>query len=636
MEVNAADIRGIDSIRSIIGKMMYSPTYLPKRVIILDECFPGETLVMVDYDKALPISEIVNNTSIDSVLSYDLEGKSIKQSKILNRYKRIYSDKKVKVGFSDGTWVKSTRQHKYYVVGKGYTPAQDLNPGDKLIEYSGNFSIRKYCDICKIFINEKTLSAHLMRYHRETTSHIDYSNSRVGEKRADTVIEKVKTGFRKFLETNAGKEFKLRLSIKQRGKNNTIFRYKTPSEVSTFSSRISKEYWDGLPQDVKDEKIKKLINYPKYNNTPNKVERKVIEWNLKGLKYVGDGSLFVTLSLPSGKKIRKNPDFIYKEKNKITKIIEIMDFEYWHSKEEASYIEAAYKKLGYKCLIIDAKRFNNDIEALRGEIECYINNHYREISFVEMKNYVRPQDVYDLEVEGNHNFFVVPANYKKSGFVEKLGHPILVSNCHSLTNDAQNCLLKPLEEPPIDNYLILCTTEPDKLLKTVRNRCDKHELSSLSSSERTKLIRNILHKENVTLSEDTIKTFAQDCSSSPRDLLNQLDSLLAQNEPDSPETVMAVLNIFDEDLIDSTAISMARALAYKPGEVKNLAKNLEPGMNYEGYRRLILSYIKKCLLSAKDSKSEERFIKIIELFMSPLEYSAADLDFICRLYKLSK
>lgn len=213
---------------------------------------------------------------------------------------------------------------------------------------------------------------------------------------------------------------------------------------------------------------------------------------------------------------------------------------------------------------------------------------------------------------------------------------IILDEAHSLTNEAQNCLLKPLEEPPSNNYLMLCTTEPDKLLKTVRNRCDKHELSSLSNSERTRLVKSVLQKESVTLSDETIKAFTQECSSSPRDLLNQLDSLLSQEEPDSIETVMAVLNIFDEDVVDSTAINVARALAYKPNEVRNLAKNLEPGMNYEGYRRLILSYVKKCLLSAKDIKSEERFIKIIESFMSPLEYSAADLDFICRLYRLSK
>ena len=48
---------------------------------------------------------------------------------------------------------------------------------------------------------------------------------------------------------------------------------------------------------------------------------------------------------------------------------------------------------------------------------------------------------------------------------------VIISDAENMTVQAQNCLLKILEEPPRDTYFLLTSAHPDQLLTTVRSRC---------------------------------------------------------------------------------------------------------------------------------------------------------------------
>ncbi len=61
-----------------------------------------------------------------------------------------------------------------------------------------------------------------------------------------------------------------------------------------------------------------------------------------------------------------------------------------------------------------------------------------------------------------------------SGALEGLKKSIfLVDECHGLTDDQAGLFLKHTENVDEDNYFIFCTTEPRKVLKTLKNRCMK-------------------------------------------------------------------------------------------------------------------------------------------------------------------
>jgi hypothetical protein len=59
---------------------------------------------------------------------------------------------------------------------------------------------------------------------------------------------------------------------------------------------------------------------------------------------------------------------------------------------------------------------------------------------------------------------------------------IILDEAHRLTTAAQNCLLKPFEDTAKDTIWIICTTEPGKIIKTLRGRCVQFQLKGLRGS----------------------------------------------------------------------------------------------------------------------------------------------------------
>ena len=76
----------------------------------------------------------------------------------------------------------------------------------------------------------------------------------------------------------------------------------------------------------------------------------------------------------------------------------------------------------------------------------------------------------------------------------------IINNSDLMTTEAQNCLLKTLEEPPEYAVLILVLSNESKLLNTIKSRCAKISFKSLSEEE----IQNYAKLNNIQLSENMI------------------------------------------------------------------------------------------------------------------------------------
>lgn len=129
--------------------------------------------------------------------------------------------------------------------------------------------------------------------------------------------------------------------------------------------------------DAAQTQINRFINAPKHtSNKPNIVEKNVIKLST-ALQYTGDGAYFVTLTKENGDIWHKNPDFIFKPacKRRAKYVVEIMDFEYWHTQEEAKLVVDLYNKVGIYCLVIDAKRCytEEDLNSVKMEINAFLS-----------------------------------------------------------------------------------------------------------------------------------------------------------------------------------------------------------------------------------------------------------------------
>lgn len=106
---------------------------------------------------------------------------------------------------------------------------------------------------------------------------------------------------------------------------------------------------------TKNKFLQNWINAPKYRRGKiTKPEKHIINLNIDGLKYVGNGSLWLTFK--SGR--HKNPDFIRGHH-----IVEVGDFHYWHTTKEKLEVINNYNDIGYKCLYLSSEEvFDKDIK----------------------------------------------------------------------------------------------------------------------------------------------------------------------------------------------------------------------------------------------------------------------------------
>jgi DNA polymerase III subunit gamma/tau len=101
----------------------------------------------------------------------------------------------------------------------------------------------------------------------------------------------------------------------------------------------------------------------------------------------------------------------------------------------------------------------------------------------------------------------------------------ILDEAHSLTADASNALLKTLEEPPEKVVFILCTTDANKLLPTVRSRCQRFAFRRPGPGELATVLRRIADAEQIEATDAALHLMARAASGSFRDAVGTLDQL---------------------------------------------------------------------------------------------------------------
>lgn len=79
-------------------------------------------------------------------------------------------------------------------------------------------------------------------------------------------------------------------------------------------------------------------------------------------------------------------------------------------------------------------------------------------------------------------------------------HAVIIHNAHVLTQEAQNAMLKLLEEPPGEALIILETPQPDALLPTILSRCHTIRLTAIHPAGRDESLQCLATIKNLTQS----------------------------------------------------------------------------------------------------------------------------------------
>lgn len=126
---------------------------------------------------------------------------------------------------------------------------------------------------------------------------------------------------------------------------------------------------------------------------------------------------------------------------------------------------------------------------------------------------------------------------------------LFFDECHQITGPAQEAMLKLLEDPPSHVYLILATTEPTKLKKTIIRRCTQLSVDRLTRKEIMILLTQVCDCEDKKW--HTKKLYSKInavCWGSPGQALKLLDQVIDMK--DEKAAIEALQNVtFDESLV---------------------------------------------------------------------------------------
>ncbi|MGZ8765782.1 MAG: DNA polymerase III subunit gamma/tau [Acidimicrobiia bacterium] len=105
----------------------------------------------------------------------------------------------------------------------------------------------------------------------------------------------------------------------------------------------------------------------------------------------------------------------------------------------------------------------------------------------------------------------------------------IVDEVHMLSTAASNALLKTLEEPPEHVVFVLATTNPEKVLPTIRSRTQHFELTLYTIDQLVAILADVLEREEVEADADAVSRIARQGGGSARDALSLLDQALASS-----------------------------------------------------------------------------------------------------------
>jgi DNA polymerase III subunit gamma/tau len=129
----------------------------------------------------------------------------------------------------------------------------------------------------------------------------------------------------------------------------------------------------------------------------------------------------------------------------------------------------------------------------------------------------------------------------------------ILDEAHMLSTAAWNAFLKTLEEPPPNTVFVLATTEPQKVLATVVDRCHRFDFQRPTAEQIATVVARTATLETITIGPEAVALLARHASGSFRDALGILEQLHTYAGSEiALGDVLAVLGISDAELLFTT------------------------------------------------------------------------------------
>jgi len=567
IEIDTAQFRGIDTIRDLRKNIQYTPLGGGKRVYIIDECFVKGTKIKLSNGNSKSIEDVSVGDSVCNLTG---------NGKVTNTFvNKVDLQRVVKVTLSNKQTITCSCDHLFYT-NKGWVKAKNL---ENCFVYS-NIS-------CNFVGNIKLEKTQKYENRNETLPYLQNTVCLLLEQNSKKQQESLQQEMCGYIQCTEQSREKMEKRI--------------PTKIIT----IQKNAFNGN----REGRANTQNTFPSYANkkpskeskdNPKSKTNKKDKWNIAYLERNKGGQWEInTTTNTFSNSFRLGNGISNKNRTQPKRFVWISyllqsrfgaaefknsDRSRWQITQlEATEIKRLKKRKKVKRIGVESVAFykqgNND-----RYFKSVIGDKERNQGFVEL---------YDFEVDSHPSYFA---------------NGVLVHNCHKITSDAQNAFLKILEDTPKHIYFILCTTDPQSLLPTVKGRCSQFQTSVLTDKVMGELLSEVAEKEGVTLDEKLIETITESSQGHPRNALTILEQVLQVPEK---RRLRAAKKASEEK---SESIALCRALMYRKSwkEVSAILKGLK-GQDPESIRRVVLGYATSVLLNKDDGNA----FAILECFEDP-------------------
>ena len=169
-------------------------------------------------------------------------------------------------------------------------------------------------------------------------------------------------------------------------------------------------------------------------------------------------------------------------------------------------------------------------------------------------------DVIEMDAASNNSVDDIRDLRERVGFAPVSGsHKVyILDEAHMLSTAAWNAFLKTLEEPPPHTIFVLATTEANKVLPTVVDRCHRFDFARPSAQQIAAVVRRVADSEEIEIGDEAAALVARSATGSFRDALGTLEQLVAYSGRSiALDDVLAVLGAADADLVFGTVDAVA-------------------------------------------------------------------------------
>lgn len=216
------------------------------------------------------------------------------------------------------------------------------------------------------------------------------------------------------------------------------------------------------------------------------------------------------------------------------------------------------------------------------EMMPYLEFRYEKILSITSQE--EKVEVYDFTVDDTHTF---------------VANGLCSSNCHQMTKEAFNALLKTLEEPPAHAVFVLATTDPEKVPATIISRTQHYNFRRPQPAEMADRLIAMATKEGVSLEPDAARLIAMAAEGSFRDAESILGQVMAvEDKKITREEAEEILGLPKREAAKQMFTLVAQKKA--PEALALIQELSEAGYDLTYFSKLLMQYFRSALFLKTD------------------------------------